>query len=311
MDLSEVTRRLLSDLAAVVRELDAENRLTNLEPIDVARGLVAIYDRLPPWVGRTQRLSANAKRIRHLFKQAQDPNRLLFDDIPQTLTAGTDGGTGESLQRIVDGVREGLAELQHAYPAMLHRLREMLLAELQVPTAAPPLLAELRARAENIRAVSGDHRLEAFVLRLAQFRGRHADMESLASMATSKPARNWVDADIDRAAVELAALAQQFVRTEAFARVKGRPDQRHALAVVVGMGGRPTPLYHEFAVTERERTAAEAVSTQLGATVAASGEARPNVILAALAAVSARYLNGPAAERAGESGETGEHREHD
>lgn len=311
MDLSEVARRLLSDLAAVVRALDAENRLTNLEPIDVARGLVAIYDRLAPWVGRTQRLSANAKRIRQLFKQAQDPNRLLFDDIPQTLTAGADVGGGESLQRIVDGVQEGLAELQHAYPAMLHRLRELLLAELQVPSTSPPLLAELRARAENIREVSGDHRLEAFGLRLAQFQGRDADMESLASMATNKPARNWVDADIDRAAVELAALAQQFARTEAFARVKGRPDKRHALAVVVGVAGRPTPLYHEFAVTEREHTAAEAVSAQIGAAVAASGEARPHVILAALAAVSTRYLDGPAAERADRSGETGERREHD
>ena len=312
MDLSEVARRLLSDLAEVVRELDANNRLTNLEPIDVARGLVAIYDRLPPWVGRTQRLSANAKRIRQLFKQAQDPNRLLFDDIPQTLTAGADGGAGESLPRIVDGVRAGLAELQHAYPAMLHRLREMLLAELQVPNASPPMLAELRARAENIRQVSGDHRLEAFVLRLAQFQGRDTDMESLASMATNKPARGWVDADIDRAAVELAALAQQFVRTETFARVKGRPDKRQALALMVGVAGRPTPLYHEFAVTDRERTAAEAVSVQLGAAVADSGEARPNVILAALAAVSARYLDGPAtAERGDGSGETGERREHD
>ena len=312
MDLSEVARQLLSDLAEVVRELDAENRLTNLEPIDVARGLVAIYDRLPPWVGRTQRLSANAKRIRQLFKQAQDPNRLLFDDIPQTLTAGADGGAGESLQRTVDGVRAGLAELQQAYPAMLHRLREMLLAELQVPNASLPMLAELRARAENIREVSGDHRLEAFVLRLAQFQGHDADMESLGSMATNKPARGWVDADIDRAAVELAALAQQFVRTETFARVKGRPDKRHALAVVVGVAGRPTPLYHEFAVSDQERSAAEAMIAQFQAAVADSGEARPNVILAALAAVSARYLDGPAtAERGDGSGETGEYREHD
>ena len=50
--------------------LDKENILTDLEPIDVAKGLVAIHDRLPPWVGRTQGLSANAKRVRQLFKQA-------------------------------------------------------------------------------------------------------------------------------------------------------------------------------------------------------------------------------------------------
>ena len=64
-------------------------------------------------------------------------------------------------------------------------------------------------------------------------------MESLASMATNKMPRNWVDADVDQAAVELAELAQRFIHIEAFARVKGRPTRRHAIAVVVGVGGRP------------------------------------------------------------------------
>ena len=73
-------------MAAIVRELDEENALTDLEPIDVARGLVAIYDRLPPWVSRTQHhLSTNAKQVRQLFKQANDPNKLVFDDIPKLL----------------------------------------------------------------------------------------------------------------------------------------------------------------------------------------------------------------------------------
>ena len=54
MDMSNVSRRLLSDMADIVRDMDSQNTLTNLEPIDVARGLVAIYDQLPPWVGRTQ-----------------------------------------------------------------------------------------------------------------------------------------------------------------------------------------------------------------------------------------------------------------
>ena len=43
-------------------------------------------DQLPPWVDRTQHLSANAKRLRQLFKQASDPNRLIFDAIPKALS---------------------------------------------------------------------------------------------------------------------------------------------------------------------------------------------------------------------------------
>ena len=295
MDLSETSRRLLSDLADVIRDLDETNTLTHLEPIDVGRGLVAIHDRLPPWVGRTQHLSAGAKRLRQLLKQANDPNKLIFDDIPELV-----GGRapevldGAGLREISKQVREGLRELQRAYPNMLHRLRETLLAELQVHNASPPMLAELRARADNIRRISGDHRLEAFVVRLAQFHGTDEGMESLASMAINKPARDWVDADIDRATIELAAMAQQFIRAEVFAHVKGRRNKRHAMAVVVGMGGRTKPVHDEFDVTDRERGEVDTLIKRLDTVLKDSGEARRNVILAALAELSAEHLKAAA-----------------
>ena len=290
MNLSDASRRLLSDMAAIVRELDEENALTNLEPIDVARGLVAIYDRLPPWVSRTQQISANAKQVRQLFKQANDPNKLIFDDIPKLFSDGVDIHEGDAPRRIVDHMREGLGELREAYPSMLYRLRETLLAELEVPNASPPMLAELRDRAKNIRQLGGDHRLEAFIVRLGQFQGSNEDMESLASMATNKPARNWVDADVDRAAVELAQLAQQFIRAEVFAHVKGRPDKRHAMAVVVSMDGRPTPVHDEFDITDLEREKVDALINRVDTALKHSGEKRRNIILATLAELSARYL---------------------
>ena len=183
MDLTEVSRRLLSEMADLVRDLDEENELSHLEPIDVARALVAVYDRLPPWVGHTQRLSRNARRIRQLFKQAKDPNRFIFDDIPKELNNPQGVRGEETTQRIANQVRDGLMELRQAYPAMLNRMREMLLAELEVPNTSPSMLVELRARAENIRELGGDHRLEAFIVRLARFEGGSDDMESLAGMA--------------------------------------------------------------------------------------------------------------------------------
>jgi hypothetical protein len=297
MDLSDWLRRLLSDMAGIVRELDEENKLADLEPIDVAKGLVAIYDRVPPWVERTQRLSANAKRVRQLFKQANDPNKLLFDDIRHVLSDGVEVSDGATLDRIAAHMRAGLAELREAYPAMLHRLREILLAELQVPHASPQMLEELRARAENIRQLGGDHRLEAFVVRLTQFHGTDEDMESLASMATNKPSRTWVDPDVDRASVELADLARQFNRAEIFAHVKGRPDKRHAMAVVVGMGGRPTPVHDEFDITDMERVRVDDLVTKVDEALSHSGEKQRNIILAALAELSARYLKRAAGSR--------------
>ena len=291
MALSEGSRHLLSDMAGIVRSLDPENGLSDLEPIDVAKGLVSIYDRLPPWVGRTQRLSSNAKRVRQLFKQASDPNSLIFDDIPRSLSDGMEQSRGDALRTISDNVREGLAELQQAYPAILHRLRETLLSELQVPNASMPMLAELRARAENVRDLSGDHRMEAFVMRLSRFFGVDEDMESLASMVANKPSRSWVDADVDRATVELAGMALRFMRLESLAHVKGRADKRHSMAVTVGMSGRPATVHDEFDVTSLERPEVEILVSKMKETLQTAGEERRNVILAALAELSAFYLD--------------------
>ena len=290
MDMSNVSRVLLSDMADIVRDIDSENTLPNLEPIDVARGLVAIYDQLPAWVGRTQRLSSSARRVRQLFKQAKDPNRLIFDDMPLELGNGNGRDEEENIGRISRSLREALTELRDAYPSMLHRLRELLLSELHVPNASPPMLADLRSRAENVVGIGGDHRLEAFIIRLARFAGTDEDLESLGSMAANKPPANWVDADVDRASVELADLAQRFLHVEAFARVKGRASKRHAIAVVVGIGDRPAPYHDDFQIGDLERAEVDALVTHLDKALNDGGRGSRNVILAALAELGARYL---------------------
>ena len=291
MNLSRESRRLLSEMAGIVRDLDEQNALPHLQPIDVAKGLVAIYDRLPPWVGRTQRLSNTAKRLRQLFKQANDPNKLVFDDIPQVLGSAGSEVDQNAAESIALCVRDGMMELQQAYPAMLNRLQDILLAELQVPNAAPATLTELRERAENVRELGGDHRLEAFIVRLAEFHASHADIEGLAGMAVSKPAQLWVDTDIDRAEIALAELAQEFMRAEAFARVKGRRDKRQAMAVIVGIDGRPTPVHDEFHVSDQDHREVNSLIEKVDHTLRESGEERRHIILAALAELSARYLD--------------------
>lgn len=302
MDLSDISRSLLSDLAGVVHDLEG-SALADLEPIDVARSLVAIYDQLPAWVYRTQRLSENAKRIRALFKQANDPNKLIFDDMPKILTGAKDISSKKTLSVIAEQIRSGLVELRQAYPEMLGRLRERLLTELQVANTSSALLAELRSRAKNIRDLGGDHRLEAFIMRVANFHGSDEDMESLASMAINKPAQSWVDIDVDRAAVRLAEMAQRFVRIEAFAHIKGRPDKRHAMALVVGMSGTPTTIRGEFDITDMEQDEVDELIVRLAEALENSGENRRNVILATLAELSARYLR-PLPEKQGLSEKT-------
>ena len=293
MDLTDTARRLLSGMADVVRDLDETNELAHLEPIDVGRGLVAIYDRLPKWIERTMRLSSNAVSIRELFRRAHDPNQFLFDDIPGTLGEDVSLADESVLSRVIGSVREGLEELVQAYPSMLLRLRDIMLAELQVPNVSPQALGDLRERAENIKQLAGDFRLDAFVGRLMHFDGSHESFEGIASLAADKPPHDWVDPDLDRAAIALADMAQKFLRAETYARVKGRPDKRQAMAVVIGMDGRPAPLLEEFDIADSDRAAVNALVERIAAALEDTDTSRHSIILAALAELSSRYMQEP------------------
>lgn len=290
INLSDMSKTLLSGMAEIVRDLDPENCLRHLEPIDVARGLVAIYDNVHPWAQRTMHLSKEAIQIRNLFKKASDPNKFLFDDIPALLVASLEINSPKGVDETISLVKRGLLELQQAYPSELNRLREIMLTELQVPNQSPQALAELRARAENIKQVSGDFGLEAFVVRLAQFYGDDADMEGIASLASSKPPKMWVDNDADRSKVEIMSLCQRFLRAEAFARVKGREDKRQCLSVIVGLNGRPAPIHHDFDIVDSDRSQINSLILEFETNLAKKC-IKPNIILAALAELSVKYIN--------------------
>ena len=292
MDLTDAARQLLSEMALIVRTLDQKNALMHLEPIDVARGLVAIYEDLPPWSKRTMQLSANAIRIRDLLKRASDPNQFLFDDVPAAIGDGEDIETDEGIQQVVEGVRGGLTELVRAYPSMTCRLKDLMLSELQVPNLSLASLEEVRERAANIKQLAGDFHLEAFIGRLSQFDVTDESFEGIASLAARKPPRDWVDPDYDRAAIEIADLAQRFLRAETYARVKGRSEKRHAIAVVLGTGGRPVPLLEEFEISDADLAEARRLTRCLADTLNEAGASNRNVVLSALAEVTATYVEG-------------------
>lgn len=290
MDLSEVSKKLLSGLAEAVRTLDTSNSLKDLQPIDVARGLITIFDRLQPWAKRTMHLSGNARQVRDLFKQASDPNKFIFDDIPAVFGYDAAVIDGSAIEDSLTHITEGLTELCEAYPKLLQQFQHRLLSELKVPNDSNQSLAELRERAENIRKMSGDYRIDGFIDRVACYNGSDEQIEGIAGLSINKPPQNWIDLDIDKALIEVTALAEKFIRLEMYARVKGRENKRHSMSVVVGVDQQPTPISAEFDIAEADRSAIDAVIATVEQALSSSDKKKRNVILAALAELSARYI---------------------
>lgn len=257
-------------------------------PLGVARMIVEDYDKLVPWTKRTQDLSPDALKLRETLKRASDPNKLLFDDLPD-LATGKDRGRLDAKQTALQ-VRDLMAELRAAYPKVLEKLKALLLRELDVRGSDEVAFEALRARAENIRQVAGDLRLEAFVGRLSQFHGTIEDIEGLAAIAADKLPRDWNDTDRQRGGVGIAELSAQFLRTEALAHINGRTDQRRALALIVRNDDRAQSLIGEYQIAETDQEAVAALAASIHDLLAESDCAQREVILGALADVTSKYL---------------------
>jgi len=267
------------------------------EPLVVARSIIGEFDALVPWTARTQSLSPPTLQVREILKRASDPNKLLFEDLPRLTEPLPDGSFDPNATAVL--LRDALAEMRAAYPRVLDELKELMLRELDVRSQGDESLKDLRDRADNIRQIGGDLRLEAFVGRLTQFHGTREDIEGIAGVAVNKLPRDWNDGDRERAAVGLVELATSFLKTETMARVKGRKDRRHALAVVLGKGDMPHSLFREFEVSDVDRHDVELLAATLDRALSKADHQSREIILAALIEVTSKYLNASDERRVG------------
>lgn len=289
LELSATTSRLLGGIQDVVSQFEGAPETEVGSPLEVARALVATFDALEPWTKKTARLSPETLAVRNILRHASDPNTLLFDELPASLLGQGGSMAAGVVDQAIARVSSALAELRACYATMLRDLRNVMLRELDME-GNPDYLDVLRERAKNVQQISGDFRLNAFIGRLVQLTGEDADMEGIAALAVNKPPREWTDADLDQARLEIGAFAQQFVRVEALAMVSGRKPKRHAMAVVVGIAGRKDARSHEFAVSDHDLEAVQGVIAVVEHAMASATTQRKNVILAALAEISAKYM---------------------
>jgi hypothetical protein len=239
--IDEDKSRILDGISHLLEEVGETGGAA--DPLEAARGLVALIFNLPEWSRRTQRLGETAKAIRDMLLKASDPHKVLFVDLP-TLLEVADG------KAYVNALRAPLKEIATAYAQMLSEVEAKMLEALDAPLDN---LESLRERARAVAGVSGNFRLDAFSTRLASYDGSRSVLEGILSLAADKPPRDWVDRHIDAAVLELVQFARRFREAEAFVTVKDRPAQSEAIAVVIGAGAETRTISRSFSIPERHR----------------------------------------------------------
>ena len=222
VETTQENEAFLRALAETLPEL--AKRPLEPTPLSVAKAIVAIVLKAPRWSQRSTAFTPETLRLKNVVAKASDPIQLLYRDIPAIYNAPVDVSLAE---RVTASLREYVA----AMPSMLENVREHLFAALEADNGD---LEALHARAKNIKGLSGDMTLEAFIARLETFDDAPHDIEGIISLATSRPAQMWTDREVLTALSRISELAFAFRKQESFARLRGRSGSRRVLNVVLG-----------------------------------------------------------------------------
>lgn len=246
-------------------------RVYHFHSADEARFIVV---NLPGWTKRTAMLSDRTRAVRQVLAKANDPHRLLFIDL-----AAVFGG----LPNLTTALVRSILELSGAFGRLMLDVEAKLFKALSHPGD----IEELNERGRVVAGISGDFRLDAFATRLATYRSRERDLESLIGLAVNKPAREWTDRDIEAAVLQFGEWSLAFRRVEALAPLRNRPATRHAIAVIFGPADGSRTLSRIIEVSAPERKKATLLAQEILST---SESQKREVLLAALAEAGARLV---------------------
>jgi len=231
-----------------------------------------------PWVLKTKALSNSTIRFRELVKSANDPNKLILDDIIKIFP----------LDNRYKGLNTALSELIEVYPTMIQSVGILITSELDIPLATPTYLEKLKKRALNIKNVSGNFKVDAFATRISTFNSTYNDIAGIISLANNKPQKEWIDLDIENAKKEILFLCNEFKKAELYTKIKNRPASRQAIAFMYGIGSKAETISSEFDILVDKKDSIEKMVNQIK--IIFEKEKDKNLILTVLAETSIDYL---------------------
>ena len=190
-------------------------------PLESARGLVHLVANLPGWTKRTSNVSEDAQNIRRLLLKASDPLKVIFSDLPEILKSNNE-------KILIGRISELTEELQNAYPTMLEKFKDLLYKALD--NQGGP--AELKARATELKGISGNFQIDGFIASLSVFKGDQESLEGLLSTTVHKNPQDWVDRDQELAINSLGEMCAKFRQIETLGSLRGKASKRSAFAFV-------------------------------------------------------------------------------
>ena len=183
--------------------------------LGIVRPLVRMVKDLPDYVTKTRQISETAQLVLRAVREARQPDRLLFADLPTACGFPAFEATGEFDAGRVDTfftqLPSAFAELHRAYPQLLADIERLILKAFGQEQPLAKARQQIEHDARRVLNVAVDAKLKAFLSRAADGTIEDATwLESIATLLAGKPPTHWDDQDRARFEIQLAASTRTF-----------------------------------------------------------------------------------------------------
>lgn len=206
--------------AAELQQRDDPNLL------ELAKHIVKIVHTLPAWVKKTSgdafaseangfKLSKEAKLLRNSALRANDPYKLILEDIPDIFSVAVGKkSTEKNIDKLTVKLKASLDELTSQHTLLIDGFKSIVAQEL---SANFDLLLALRCD----KVANNAHRpaIKEFAKRLSAYVKGKSSFEWVVSTALGIAERNWTDKHINNGLHEIYNLCRQFRREESFSKM--------------------------------------------------------------------------------------------
>ena len=225
--------------ARFLKMLNQPVETENPDLLTIVTPIMRFIAQLPKYTLTTQTLSDAAKNLREVVQKANEPDELLFRQLPEALgfaSFGTEETDSKVISDFFNTLQDGLSELGSAYEGLLNSLERMLADVFTLESTAEELRAELAARAEPLLAVAIETQLKGFLIHLySEGHDFTGWIESIGTFLAKKPPASWIDTDKAQFEINLSQLARKFRHFEAVSFEKGQHAESSGETIRIGI----------------------------------------------------------------------------
>ncbi|QDT42551.1 hypothetical protein Pan241w_26360 [Gimesia alba] len=187
--------------------------------LQLVKPLLHFYRNLNDYALFTQSVSETASNIRRVLEKANEPDSLLFIDLPKACGLApfsvNKRSTSKRVDQFIEILQGGLRELQGAYERLLNDILSILSSSFGIDSDISEIRAQLTKRGTPLLDKCGDPTLKNFLTRVLQTELADQEwLEATAGVVVVKLPAVWRDNDLSRFQQEMLSISRRFKHFE-------------------------------------------------------------------------------------------------